>query len=519
MAQLYRASMTWLQLVRVPKLRLELDERQIRLLGIGTCVLGLSLIYILTAPSSLNNNDLEEEEEDSYHYSSDGNNRGKRTVDPQGFQVRRTRAMAEHDPLVMSYSHLSDLPRAKEALHTLKKIASLVKPIMRARGWRVGELAEFWPDQANLLGLNVNKGQKILVRLRHPGDKTQFMPTQQVIDTMLHELAHIVHGPHDDNFHALWNKLRDEHEDLVQKGYTGEGFLSEGHRLGGSSSSRRLPMHEARRLARQAAEKRKILSSGSGQRLGGSAPRPGQDIRNVIVSAIERRNKALQGCGNTNHNEREIKEIEEQASRNGFRTKAEEDAANEAAIAQALWELVQEDEREKYGRDYVEPSAQNPEGNSSVDGGPSGYSVKSSPPPVPVSTKPAPISKEKAKGKDLEPDPITWTCQICTLVNPADFLCCGACETERSTEVSNELAKKLDTTNNSSTKRRTREVVDLTGSSPARKNTKQKKPAASSTSAPTPASSSSTWTCSFCGRVMENQWWTCATCARMKDSS
>lgn len=34
----------------------------------------------------------------------------------------------------------------------LKKIASLVKPIMRARKWRVKELAEFFPTEANLLG-------------------------------------------------------------------------------------------------------------------------------------------------------------------------------------------------------------------------------------------------------------------------------------------------------------------------------------------------------------------------------
>lgn len=70
---------------------------------------------------------------------------------------------------------------------------------------------------------------------------------------MLHELAHIVHGPHDDRFHALWNQLRDEHEGLVMKGYTGEGFLSAGRRLGGSG---RIPMQEARRLARAAAEER-----------------------------------------------------------------------------------------------------------------------------------------------------------------------------------------------------------------------------------------------------------------------
>lgn len=59
---------------------------------------------------------------------------------------------AKMAPLILSFSHLADFPRAPEALHTLKKIASLVKPLMRARGWKVGELTEFYPDQPNLLG-------------------------------------------------------------------------------------------------------------------------------------------------------------------------------------------------------------------------------------------------------------------------------------------------------------------------------------------------------------------------------
>lgn len=60
--------------------------------------------------------------------------------------------MYEHDPLVLSYVHLRNFPREKDALHILKKVASQVKPIMRARGWKVPELAEFFPDQENLLG-------------------------------------------------------------------------------------------------------------------------------------------------------------------------------------------------------------------------------------------------------------------------------------------------------------------------------------------------------------------------------
>jgi len=60
--------------------------------------------------------------------------------------------MPEVDPLIFSYSHLADFPRASDALLTIKKIASLVKPLMRARGWTVRQLTEFYPNQENLLG-------------------------------------------------------------------------------------------------------------------------------------------------------------------------------------------------------------------------------------------------------------------------------------------------------------------------------------------------------------------------------
>lgn len=60
--------------------------------------------------------------------------------------------MGEHDALVFEYSHLKNLPREKEALQSLRKIASLVKPIMRARNWKVGTLTEFFPEQQSLLG-------------------------------------------------------------------------------------------------------------------------------------------------------------------------------------------------------------------------------------------------------------------------------------------------------------------------------------------------------------------------------
>ncbi|KAH7156196.1 WLM domain-containing protein [Dactylonectria macrodidyma] len=410
--------------------------------------------------------------------------------------------MADRDALVLSYVHLAKFPRASEALHTLKKVASMVKPIIRARNWKVGELAEFFPDQANLLGLNVDRGRKICLRLRHAGDRSQFLPIESIVDTMLHELAHIVQGPHDAKFHALWDQLRDEHQGLLLKGYTGEGFLSEGRRLGGV---RMLPQ-EARRLAREAAEKRRVqpTGTGGGKRLGGAAPRPGDDIRRIIADAAQRRNQTLKGCATDKLSDSQIRSIADTATRNGFRTQAEEDEANEAAIATALWELVQEDESAKYGSSYIPPTAANPTGNGGgtvmVREGGIGVGGGSS-----VGSR----GSHTASGFDGTDTTEDWACNTCTLLNPANFLSCDACGTQRSALLfrkSEAGSSKLPDTSRSQT------VIDLTQSPPR----KQRPVEAPRTEPPKPPP---TWQCSFCGTEMARQWWTCSTCGKMKDNS
>ncbi|KAL4979420.1 WLM domain-containing protein [Aspergillus desertorum] len=411
------------------------------------------------------------------------------------------------DPLVGVYQHDRHRPRESEALLILRKIASLVKPIMRRRSWRVGTLCEFYPQQRNLLGLNVNGGEKICLRLRYAGDQNQFLPLEQVVDTMLHELCHIVHGPHNQQFHALWNQLRDEHTELTIKGYTGEGFLSHGRRLGGAN----IPIDEVRRQARAAADRRRALYAGSGQRVGGTGPARGADMRKILADAAQRRIEVTQGCASGADNSTELAE---EASRNGFRTKAEEDDANEQAIMQVYIDLIEEEEREKYGPSYIPPSQENPAGPRTT--------LTPSPVPeytglsVPISAQdPVDITTDDSLYAD------SWTCPICTLENPSNFLCCDACASERPRPVnSRSVSGPLSTARSSSTATQSKNkgIINRTVGQRSFKNRRsaveslsgleknaQKKPLG--------------WLCSSCGSFMETEWWTCSNCGRMKESS
>ena len=338
-------------------------------------------------------------------------------------------------------------------------------------------------------------------------------------------LCHIVHGPHNEAFHNLWNQLRSEHEQLIRKGYTGEGFLSKGHKLGGAT---RIPMHEARRKARAAAEKRRNLTAGSGQKLGGAPVLRGQDIRRVIADAATRRITVTKGCASGSDRSRSLVE---ETTRNGFRTKADEENANEEAIMQAYIEMIQDEEREKYGASYIPPSSTNPAGSQGQQGDPSSVNPAESASRIPSDTKSSPPPKtdpvkdpSDPEDRSTSPRPASpsnsWTCGICTLQNPQSFLCCDACGTERSSpsfdaspaqsskqhklsQVQKPLQHSIPNHNPLDQKRKT--LATLSTLDAAIDETRNKKPMG--------------WLCHRCGNFMENEWWTCSGCGSMRQSS
>lgn len=125
-------------------------------------------------------------------------------------------------------------PHAFEARKLLLKLSTdpAVVAILKQREWVVGVLGEMDPLDDRLahkthqqgkclLGYNTNQGARIDVRLR-THDLSGFLPYPQLIETLLHEMAHNMVGPHDDHFWHLFVQLKVDylrfHRDLSASG-------------------------------------------------------------------------------------------------------------------------------------------------------------------------------------------------------------------------------------------------------------------------------------------------------------
>jgi hypothetical protein len=174
--------------------------------------------------------------------------------------------------------------RDELARELLNKAAAHVRPIMERRRWSVPLMEEFFPRNACLLGLNVNGGEKICVRLRPAAAPDTFYPYEDIVGTVLHELAHIVHGPHKDPFYKLLDEITAECERVLVP------FAGEGHALPG----RARPPADARAVAAAAAERRRQLEAPP--RTVGGRPSPKSAAEAAARAALRRQQDALR-CG------------------------------------------------------------------------------------------------------------------------------------------------------------------------------------------------------------------------------
>lgn len=100
----------------------------------------------------------------------------------------------------------ADSARARAILLRLATDSGILS-VMREKRWRVGLLTELRPEgrvgeTPCLLGLNVNRGAEIRLRIR-TDDWQGFRTIAQMLQVLAHELAHCVYGAHDNDFKEL----------------------------------------------------------------------------------------------------------------------------------------------------------------------------------------------------------------------------------------------------------------------------------------------------------------------------
>lgn len=127
------------------------------------------------------------------------------------FPMKKKPVIPPPTPNIEKIASLTRQPASDKALELLHEVATLVTPIMHHYNFKVGLLCEMYPKNQGLLGLNVNGGQKICLRLRSPTDSKWFLDRDEIVGTMLHELTHNWHGPHDAKFYKVLDELKDKY--------------------------------------------------------------------------------------------------------------------------------------------------------------------------------------------------------------------------------------------------------------------------------------------------------------------
>ncbi|EMG47244.1 WSS1 DNA-dependent metalloprotease WSS1 [Candida maltosa Xu316] len=216
-----------------------------------------------------------------------------------------------HHKNIGSIGSLKRYPDAEYAKSLLYDAARLVASIISEHKFKIGQLREMFPKQANLLGLNVNYGSKILLRLRHHHNDRSFLSIEEIVETFLHELTHNLYGPHDKKFYDFLDKLKTRYDDIKYRRVATNYFTEENvlgrSRLPGSTNlisvrEKRLQVFDKPRYMGGS----KVLGTSSDSKITKTPkPRP-KDMKQAILEAAERRLRDSKWCHSENPQNEEV---------------------------------------------------------------------------------------------------------------------------------------------------------------------------------------------------------------------
>ncbi|KAI0461807.1 hypothetical protein LJB42_004882 [Komagataella kurtzmanii] len=187
---------------------------------------------------------------------------------------------------IKKIASLKKQTRRDEALDVLHELAVVVSPLMKENGFTVGLLCEMFPKNASLLGLNVNMGSKIMIRLRPSHNMNLFLPKREIIGTMLHELTHNRFSAHDVRFYDFLEGLKSRFFEIQVKGsLQTTGYVNFSEVLSGNAARGQLIQKEKEK----------------GQRLGGN--KHAKPMRVLILEAAEKRMIDSKWCGGASNEE------------------------------------------------------------------------------------------------------------------------------------------------------------------------------------------------------------------------
>lgn len=206
---------------------------------------------------------------------------------------------------------LAGMPNPALAKDLLERLRLTTAKVVENRKWRVPVLKEFYPKNRSLLGLNVNRGKSIMIRLREGHDQMTFLPWESVLGTLVHELTHNEIGEHSAEFYKTMEKIYDEVDatsssmgSLWGPRIPAPKYMFDGKsaKVGGGTLAKTVGVDSSnvRQLAAEAAMRRLGQINSSAQVLGGIGSGSAKSRKELFLEAEERRRSderlGGQGC-------------------------------------------------------------------------------------------------------------------------------------------------------------------------------------------------------------------------------